>query len=247
MTASSLEVDRHAIYRPGIPRHVAIIMDGNGRWASRQGIPRRSGHRAGTDNIRNVLSCFAEHGVEYVTLFAFSTENWGRPEREVTGLLEILGEVIHGEVEKLHHQNVRIRHLGATSRLPKSLVRAIEHGLDLTDHNTGLTLCVAFDYGGRVEIVDAVKSLINSGVRAVDITEDLLASHFYLPDVPNPDLIIRTGGEQRLSNFLIWQAAYSELYYTNVYWPDFDVSQVKRALNAYRRRQRRFGRLMDAL
>jgi undecaprenyl diphosphate synthase len=218
-------------------------MDGNGRWAERQGLPRLAGHRAGTENIRRILASLHESGVDYVTLFAFSTENWGRPDDEVNGLLEILGNVIHVEVKALHAQNVRIRHLGVLDRLPRHLVDAICDGVVLTKTNTGLNLCVAFDYGGRAEIVDAVRQIVASGVAPERIDEQTIASYLYLPDVPNPDFIIRTAGEQRISNFLIWQAAYSEYYQTPVFWPDFDDAEVRRALDEFSRRKRRFGRL----
>ena len=218
-------------------------MDGNGRWASRQGMPRLAGHRAGTDNIRRILRSLARHGVGYVTLYAFSTENWGRPRSEVNGLLEILGSVIHDEFQALHQENVRILHLGHRSRLPHSLADAVARAQELTQHNTGLTLCVAYDYGGRAEILDAVRQLMEDGVKPEQVTEESLRRHLYLPDMPDPDLIVRTGGEQRLSNFLIWQAAYSEYYCTPTFWPDFDEAEVERALEAYRQRQRRFGKL----
>ncbi|MEX2599680.1 MAG: polyprenyl diphosphate synthase [Dehalococcoidia bacterium] len=231
--------------QPPPPRHVALIMDGNGRWAQRKGQPRLAGHRAGTENIRRILRAFGQCGVRYVTLYAFSTENWGRPQGEVTGLLEILQTVIQEEVQALHAENVRLRHLGMLERLPPDLVDSIRAATDLTKENTGLNLTVAFDYGGRAEIVQAVRAIVASGVAASEITEDLLAGYLYLPDVPDPDLIIRTAGEQRLSNFLIWQAAYSEYYQTPALWPDFDDKEVERALEEYARRKRRFGRLPD--
>lgn len=229
----------------GTPRHVAIIMDGNGRWARDQGKPRLAGHRAGTENIRRILGALHKAGVGYVTLYAFSTENWGRPRSEVDGLLQILSSVIQDEVDALHRSNVRIRHLGVLDRLPGALRESIRAGVEHTKDNTGLNLCVAFDYGGRAEIVDAVRQLVTQGATPEDVTEEALRSMMYLPDVPDPDLIIRTAGEYRLSNFLIWQAAYSEYYQTPVYWPDFDDTEVGKALEEYRRRQRRFGRLPE--
>jgi undecaprenyl diphosphate synthase len=228
-----------------VPRHVAIIMDGNGRWAERQGLPRLAGHRAGTENIRRVLGASYKAGIQYLTLFAFSTENWGRPDSEVTGLLEILHSVIREEVAALHAQNVRIRHLGVLDRLPGDLAESIVEAVEVTKGNTGLNLCVAFDYGGRAEIVDAVRQLIAAGTPPDQIDEAAISRSLYLTDVPEPDLIIRTAGEQRLSNFLIWQAAYSEYYSTDVCWPDFDDAEVLRAIEDYGRRQRRFGRLPD--
>ena len=230
---------------PASPNHVAIIMDGNGRWAQRQGLPRLAGHRAGTENVRRVLEAFGRAGVRYVTLFAFSTENWGRPEGEVSGLLELLASVIDDQVRDLHASNIRIRHLGTPDHLPGGLADAVREAVERTRDNTGLTLCVAFDYGGRQEIVEAVRRVMGAGLPAEDVDEDSLRSFLYLPDVPDPDLVIRTGGEQRLSNFLIWQAAYSEYYQTPALWPDFDDAEVERALEEYRRRQRRFGVLPD--
>jgi undecaprenyl diphosphate synthase len=226
-----------------VPRHVAIIMDGNGRWAERQGLPRLAGHRAGTENIRRILNALYAGGVRYVTLFAFSTENWGRPEDEVGGLLEILRTVIDEEVPALHEENARILHLGLTERLPRGLGEAIAGAVELTKDNTGLTLCVAFDYGGRAEIVDAVKRLVGAGTPAEEIDEAAISENLYLGDVPEPDLIVRTAGEQRISNFLIWQAAYAEYYQTSVCWPDFDANEVEIALSEYSRRKRRFGLL----
>jgi undecaprenyl diphosphate synthase len=227
----------------GIPRHVAIIMDGNGRWAERQGLPRLAGHRAGTENIRRVLKASHEAGIEYLTLYAFSTENWGRPDDEVSGIIEILGSVIGEEVAALHKQNVRIRHLGVLGRLPAKLAKAIVQAVEVTKGNTGLNLCIAFDYGGRAEIVDAVRRLIAAGTPPDQIDEAAISASLYLADVPEPDLIIRTAGEQRISNFLIWQAAYSEYYSTDICWPDFDATEVQRAIDEYGQRQRRFGRL----
>jgi undecaprenyl diphosphate synthase len=229
-----------------VPTHVAIIMDGNGRWAEQQGMPRLAGHRAGTENLRRILTSLQENGVRYVTLYAFSTENWGRPNDEVSGLLELLRGVIDEEVAALHEQSVRIRHLGALDRLPERLATSICDAVELTKDNTGLNLCVAFDYGGRAEIVDAIRNIVSSGYPPEEITEETIREHLYIPDVPDPDLIIRTAGEQRLSNFLIWQAAYSEYYQTPVFWPDFDDTEVVRALDEYARRKRRFGRLPAA-
>ncbi len=218
-------------------------MDGNGRWAKQRGMPRLEGHRAGTGNIRRVITCFAEYGVRYVTLFAFSTENWERPVNEVNGLMKLLGEVIESESQALHENSVRIRHLGRLDRLPQELQDAIRRSLDLTRHNTGLTLNVAFDYGGRAEILEAVRRVVASGLAPEDISEEVFQRHLYTPEIPDPDMIIRTGGEMRLSNFMLWQSAYSEYYSTPVFWPDFDEEEVVKALVAYSQRQRRFGRV----
>ncbi len=225
------------------PRHVAIIMDGNGRWAAERGLPRLAGHEAGVRNLHSVVRAFHAGGVEFLTLFAFSTENWRRPDTEVSGLLTLLQSVVAREAQELHRNNVRIRHLGALYRLPPALSCAIEDAIALTAGNTGLNLCVAFDYGGRAEIVEAVRRIVAAGTAPEDVTEEMVRANLCLPDVPDPDLIIRTAGEQRLSNFLIWQAAYSEYYRTAAYWPDFDETEAARALAEYRRRSRRFGAL----
>ena len=225
------------------PEHVAIIMDGNGRWAASHGKPRSEGHRAGTENLRRIIEAFIRHGVRYLTLFAFSTENWNRPDDEVQTLLELVDSVIRSEVNELHSEGIRLRHIGRIDRLPKDLRRSIRESIELTKDNTRLTLCVAFDYGGRAEIVDAVRSMIADDVQAEDVNEDLLRRYMYTNGIPDPDLVIRTSGEQRLSNFLLWQAAYAEYYSTSVYWPDFNEAEVDRALEAYSRRKRRFGKV----
>ena len=227
-------------HRP-VPTHVAVIMDGNGRWARSRGKPRSEGHRAGTDNVRHIIEAFARHGVDYLTLFAFSTENWSRPEDEVDGLLEILREVIGREVRRLHERGVRIRHLGRLDRLAPQLREAIVDGVELTRNNTGMNLSVAFDYGGRAEILNAVRRIVADGVSPEDITEDTFYRYLYTNEIPDPDLVIRTAGEMRLSNFLLWQSAYAEYYATPVFWPDFDEEEVSRALDAFAQRQRRFG------
>ncbi len=225
------------------PTHVAIIMDGNGRWATSRGKTRSNGHRAGTENVRQVVEAFARSGVEYLTLFAFSTENWDRPDQEVNALITILHETISREVANLHAQGIRIRHLGTLDRMSPDLGTAISDGIELTKQNTRMTLSVAFNYGGRAEILDAVKRIVASGVSADRIDDELFASNLYTHDMPDPDLIIRTAGEMRLSNFLLWQSAYAEYYSTEVLWPDFDAEEVQRALNAYDKRSRRFGRV----
>ncbi len=225
------------------PKHVAIIMDGNGRWAASHGMSRSEGHRAGTENLRRIIEAFIRHGVRYLTLFAFSTENWRRPDYEIRALLEIVDEVIRTEVAELHREDIRLRHIGRLDRLPTELRRSICESIELTKHNSRMTLCVAFDYGGRAEIVDAVRSMIADNVKAEDVSEDLLRQYMYTNEIPDPDLIIRTSGEQRLSNFLIWQAAYAEYYTTPVYWPDFDEAEVDKALEAFGTRKRRFGKV----
>ena len=226
-----------------VPRHVAIIMDGNGRWARERGMPRLYGHRAGTENIRRIIESCVELGVKVLTLYAFSTENWRRPDDEVQGLLVILGEVIERETAKLHENGVQLRHIGRLEGLPPSLQEQVRHAVDLTRNNDRLTVNVAFNYGGRAEIVEAVRRIVASGVRPEDVTEELVEAHLYTAGLPEPDLIIRTAGELRVSNFLLWQGAYSEFYAPSVYWPDFDQAELRRALDEYGRRHRRFGSL----
>lgn len=225
------------------PKHVAIIMDGNGRWASERGMHRSEGHSAGVKNVRRVTNSFVRHGVKYLTLFAFSTENWGRPGEEVDFLINLMGEAIRQETQPLHEQGVRIRHIGRINRLPDWLQDAIRESEELTKDNELITLNLAYDYGGRAEIIDAVKAMISKGMRPDDVTEDTLQHHLYTAGLPDPDLIIRTAGEMRISNFLIWQSAYAEYYVTDTHWPDFDESEIAKALVVYGERHRRYGRL----
>jgi len=218
-------------------------MDGNGRWASERGMHRSEGHKAGVDNVRRITTSFADHGVKYLTLFAFSTENWERPDDEIGFLISLMREAVHQETQPLHEQGVRIRHIGRLDRLPGGLKDAIRESMELTKDNKGITLNLAYNYGGRAEIIDAVRAMVADGLQPDDITEDTLQRHLYTAGLPDPDLIIRTAGEMRISNFLIWQSAYAEYYATDVHWPDFDELQVAKALEAYGGRQRRYGRL----
>jgi len=229
-----------------LPNHIAFIMDGNGRWAEQRHLPRIEGHRAGTENMRSVVRCLGEYHINYVTLYSFSTENWSRPRAEVNGLLMILGESIEKEIAELHRDGVRLRHIGRLERLPKRLRSSIEKAIELTRNNTGMNLSLAFDYGGRAEIVDAARDIAAKGIASDDINEELFNSHLYTAELPYVDLVVRTGGELRISNFLLWQSAYSEYYFTRVLWPDFDNTEVEKALANYSRRQRRFGRVQDA-
>jgi len=226
-----------------LPQHVAIIMDGNGRWAKKRGLSRIEGHRAGTENIHRVAEIFAEYKIKYLTLFAFSTENWNRPNNEVKGILKILSDRLDPEIKRLHEKNIRVRHLGRLDALSPELQKKIKAAIELTSNNTGGTLTMAFDYGGRAEIVEAARRLLSDRIPAEDVTEDSFKKYLYAPDMPDPDLIIRTSGETRLSNFLLWQAAYSELYFTDVLWPDFNRAEIDKALADYKSRQRRFGRI----
>ncbi|MFO7996081.1 MAG: isoprenyl transferase [Dehalococcoidia bacterium] len=225
------------------PQHVAIIMDGNGRWARERGLPRLAGHKAGGENIHPVVKSFAANGVRYLTLYAFSTENWNRPRVEVSGLLGLLSRKIDQETQAFHQENVRLVHLGRVDRLPQRLRKKVKAAVELTKNNTGLTLCLAFDYGGRDEIVQAARQIADAGIPGDNIDESVFVRYLYSSGIPDPDLVIRTGGESRLSNFLLWQAAYSELYFTPVLWPDFGCEDIEKALLEYQRRQRRFGRI----
>jgi len=225
------------------PQHIAIIMDGNGRWAKKRGLPRLVGHDAGGDNIRPVVKIFADYGVRYLTLYMFSTENWNRPRIEVAGLLSLLAKKIDQETQAFHQENIRLVHLGRLDRLSQKLREKVQAAVELTKNNTGLTLCLAFDYGGRDEIVQAARRIASAGIPSDNIDEPVFARYLYCPDIPDPDLVIRTGGDSRLSNFLLWQSAYSELYFTPVLWPDFGRKDVEEALSEYKRRQRRFGKV----
>jgi undecaprenyl diphosphate synthase len=226
-----------------IPTHVAIIMDGNGRWALARGLPRLFGHRAGTENLRRIITACVEFGVKYLTIYAFSTENWGRPREEVEGLMNILEDVIDRELAELNKEGVQLRHIGRLERLDPKLQEKVMDAIELTKHNDRLVLNVAFNYGGRDEIVNAIQKMIKDGVKIEEVTSDLVSQYLYTAGVPDPDLIIRTSGELRVSNFLIWQGAYSELYVTSVYWPDFNKDEFRKALDTYARRDRRYGNL----
>ncbi len=218
-------------------------MDGNGRWAQSRGLPRQAGHEAGTENLRRIIRACVEFGVKVLTIYAFSTENWGRPRWEIRALLHILENVIDKELNELYAEGVQLRHLGELDRLPAGLQRKVRRAIERTQHNDRLIVNVAFNYGGRDEIVRAVQHIVAEGVPANEITEDLISSHLYTAGLPDPDLIIRTSGEQRISNFLIWQGAYSEHFYTPVLWPDFDREEFRKALVAFGVRERRFGTL----
>lgn len=229
-----------------VPRHVAIIMDGNGRWARARGLPRLAGHRAGTNNIRRVLEGCVEAGVEVLTIYAFSTENWERPEGEVRGLMRLLEEVIQRELDELHAQGVQIRHVGWLDGVSERLQHLIHQAVDLTKENDRIILNVAFNYGGRLEIIKAVQAIVRDGIPPEELDEALFESYLTTAGLPDPDLIIRTGGEMRLSNFLLWQGAYSEIYSTTTFWPDFDEQALFDAFVDYSQRERRFGKVPNA-
>jgi undecaprenyl diphosphate synthase len=224
-----------------VPRHVAIIMDGNGRWAQARGLPRAAGHRAGTENLRRVLRSAVRAGVRILTIYAFSTENWRRPEVEVKALLSILEGVIDRELEELHQEGVQLRHVGRLERIPESLQKKVREAIELTKDNDRLILNVAFDYGGRAELVAAIQRIIEDGIPADQVDESTVSRYLYTAGLPDPDLIVRTSGEMRISNFLIWQGAYAEYYVTPVLWPDFDEPELFKALEAYDQRERRYG------
>ena len=226
-----------------IPHHVGIIMDGNGRWAQQRGQPRVFGHRAGAANLRRVLEAAESFGIKVLTIYAFSTENWGRPPAEVRALMQLLSRSLKEQMAELHANGVQIRHSGTMAGISDTLRKEILGALELTRTNTRIILNVAMNYGGRAEIIDAVQRLIVDRVPADQITEDLFSDYLYTHGLPDPDLIIRTGGEYRLSNFLIWQAAYAEYYATPVYWPDFNGDELYRALVAFSERDRRFGKV----
>ena len=226
-----------------LPSHVAIIMDGNGRWATQHGLPRLEGHQAGAQNTRPIIKYLNQRHIKYVTFYGFSTENWDRPEDEVTGLLRLFEESINEYVSELHENGIKLRHLGHLEELPQGLQLAINKAIELTKNNTRMTLSFALNYGGRFEILDAVRRIIAEGIPTQNIDEKLFNSYLYTAGLPDVDLLIRTGGEFRISNFLIWQAVYSEYYFTEVLWPDFNQKELEKALLAYSQRQRRFGRL----
>jgi undecaprenyl diphosphate synthase len=226
-----------------LPQHIAIIMDGNGRWATSRGLPRLEGHRAGVENVRRTLNAVVAKGIPILTLYTFSTENWSRPPAEVRGLLALIDRSLRQELPELDRQGVRLQHIGELSGLKGDTRRSVLRAIQQTRSNNRLTLNLAFNYGGRAEITRAIKHIIVDGHDQGEIDEELLSEYLYTAGQPDPDLIIRTGGELRLSNFLLWQAAYAELYSTETYWPDFGERELNRALDHYAGRQRRFGKI----
>ncbi len=225
------------------PVHVGIIMDGNGRWATQRGLPRLAGHRAGTKNLRLVIRAAAKAGIKHLTFYAFSTENWSRPEDEVGGLMGLLGEFIETETPELHKEGARLLHIGHLEHLEPKLRQKIENAIELTKNNTRIDVILAFSYGGRDEIVNAVKKIVAAGTSAEEIDQQTLSENMFTAGIPDPDLIIRTSGEQRTSNFLTWQSVYSEWAFPEVLWPDFDEAALNQVLEDYAKRDRRFGGL----
>jgi len=226
-----------------VPAHVGFIMDGNGRWAQARGLPRVAGHRAGTQNLRVLLRTAKDVGIRVVTFFAFSTENWQRPSIEVRALLALMEQLIDAEIDNLDKEGVQIRHLGRSEGVPAGLLGRLRSAEARTAHNSALTMNIAFNYGGRADIVDAVRRVVAEGLAPEEISEETISQRLSTAGQPDPDLIIRTAGEMRLSNFLIWQASYAEFYSTPVYWPDFGREEFLGALRAFEGRQRRFGRV----
>jgi undecaprenyl diphosphate synthase len=228
-----------------VPRHVAIIMDGNGRWAQERGLSRVAGHRAGTENLRTIIRASASLGIEYLTLYAFSTENWSRPKAEVSGLMHILSEVIDREIAELHAEGARLLHIGHLDGLSKTLQKKVRSAIELTKDNRRISIVLAFNYGGRDEIIYAIKRILADQVDPDNVDEALVSKYMFTGDFPDPDLVIRTSGEQRTSNFLIWQTVYSEWYFPKVYWPDFNENELRKAVEEYARRDRRYGGLQE--
>ncbi len=222
-------------------------MDGNGRWAAERGLQRLAGHRAGTENLRNIIRASVEFGIKYLTIYAFSTENWNRPRAEVQGLMRVLADAIEKELDELHQNGVRIRHLGHLENVPDNLARKITDAVEITKNNDRLNLNVAFNYGGRDEMLHAIRNMIQDGLRPEEITDETVSQYLFTRDIPDPDLIIRTSGEFRTSNFLMWQSAYAEWYITPVYWPSFNRDELLKALRNYASRERRFGKTSDQL
>jgi undecaprenyl diphosphate synthase len=228
-----------------LPHHVAIIMDGNGRWAGKRGLGRLLGHREGYKTLRGALLAASELGIQYLTVYAFSAENWRRPEEEVSGLMKLIEQAAKDELRSMHQNNVRIRVAGRVDEVPEGLRKALLDGIETTRRNTGITFTLAINYGGRAEIVDAVRDIVASETDPADVTEELISAHLYNPDHPEPDLMIRTAGEMRWSNFLLWQAAYCELFVTEDPWPEFTPDHLLHAVKTYQSRTRKFGAVVE--
>jgi undecaprenyl diphosphate synthase len=228
-----------------IPSHVAVIMDGNGRWARKKNLPRLLGHREGYKALRGILLAASELGIKFLTVYAFSAENWRRPEDEVKGLMSLIEKAARDELRLMHQNNVCVNVSGRINELPQGLQRALTDGMETTKDNTGITFTLAVNYGGRAEIVDAVKKLIQEGAKPESIDEEEIARHLYNPHHPDPDLMIRTAGEMRWSNFLLWQGAYCELYVTNKTWPEFSTADLLDAVKTFQQRTRKFGAVVE--
>jgi undecaprenyl diphosphate synthase len=243
-TQSQTVAEQHAVSESQAPvRHIAIIMDGNGRWATKRHLPRLAGHKAGVNALKRVVECASDEHIPMLSVYAFSTENWGRPKTEVDGLMRLLWETVRSELAVLHRKGVRLRHLGRLDNLPADIQGAINEMVELTKNNTVIDVNVCFNYGGRAELVDAVRQIVADGRDPSSINEELISSYLYTRDLPDPELVIRTAGEMRVSNFLLWQSAYSEYYATPTLWPDFGHEDLMEALTSFQKRQRRFGKL----
>jgi len=229
-----------------VPAHIAIIMDGNGRWAAARHLPRLAGHRAGTENLRVIIRACIEFKIKVLTIYAFSTENWGRPNDEVEGLMMILEDVIDRELDELNREGVKLQHIGRLESLNLRLKEKVENAVELTKENQRLILCIAWNYGGRDEIICAIRNIIANGIKPEELSDELVSHYLFTAGIPDPDLIIRTSGEMRISNFLIWQAAYAEWYVTPTLWPDFNREELHKALVNYSNRNRRFGKLSNS-
>ena len=243
-TQSQTVAETVSASEPKVPaRHLAIIMDGNGRWATRRHLPRLAGHKAGVDALLRVVECARDEHIEMLSVYVFSTENWTRPKTEVDGLMRLVWETLRQQLQRLHKEGVRLRHLGRLYDLPPDLQSAIRDSVELTRHNTVIDVNVCFNYGGRAELVDAVRQIIADGRDPDSITEELISSYLYTRNLPDPEMVIRTAGEMRVSNFLLWQSAYSEYYATPTLWPDFGREDLLAALESFQKRKRRFGGL----
>ncbi len=245
MNAIQLQAKSLGIDLDALPSHIAVIMDGNGRWAKKRGLVRLLGHREGYKTLRRVLLDCSELGIQYLTVYAFSSENWRRPQEEVSGLMALIEAAARDELRLMHQNNVRVRVAGRVSEVPQGLQNALHHGIETTRSNSGITFTLAINYGGRAEIVDAVKTLIKQGIDAEQVSEELISANLYNPDIPDPDLMVRTAGEMRWSNFLVWQSSYSELYVTEKSWPEFGTDQLLEGICQYQGRIRKFGAVVD--
>lgn len=247
LTVTDAEQQSALKARGNLPRHIAVIMDGNGRWAKQNGFARIIGHRHGVESVRELVRASAELGVEVLSLYVFSTENWNRPRHEVIGLMRLLRQTILRETDELNQNNVRLHASGRIDDLPKAASKALREAIRTTDKNSGLIVNLCINYSGRAELVDAVRAIVREGNPAEEITPEAITSHLYTAGLPEPDLLIRTSGEMRLSNFLLWQTAYTELWFTPVLWPDFRREHLYEAISAFQQRQRRFGKTQDQL
>jgi len=240
-----MKIENNQIDSENLPEHIAIIMDGNGRWAKKQKKPRLFGHNAGMKTLHNTVYAASHIGIKVLTVYAFSTENWKRSQEEVSGLMTLAVEYFVKEISELHKNNVKVRIIGDKTGLPQKVQEAAQKAEDKTAKNTGLILNVALNYGGRADIVQAVQKIVKKGFKPEDITEDLISAYLYTAGLPDPDIMLRTGGDLRLSNFMIWQNAYSEFFFDDIWWPDFNEAALLKVIEAYQQRERRFGEVKE--